>query len=257
VFRTSFESFIDIGFASVYNTYNIRWESSLDYYSNAVAFVWIVIFVIEMISILIIYLKFNEHYSEESIKDSKVIILLENFKDGKKLCMLDHFIFFIRRGILIFILIFAWGNGLIQAYLFLVTCASVLAFKVIVRPFKNAILNVQDILFEIILSMVILLFATFKDPSSELADSGRFMVLGMICFALVISLIVINYTITLITTIKECVERRRAKKLQKYKISDKKLERKNTQSPNYENKSEISEVSEVSHFMFIGLYFFV
>jgi hypothetical protein len=132
---------------------------------------------------------------------------------------------------------------------------SVLVFKVIVRPFKNTILNVQDILFEIILSVVILLFATFKDSSSELADSGRFMVIGMICFALIISLIIINYAITLITTIKECVERRRAKKLQKYKISGKKLEHKKTQLPYFNNKSEISEVSEVSHLMFIELYF--
>lgn len=249
VIRTSFESFLDIGFASAYNTYNIRWENEIDVYSNIVAFVWIALFAFELCSILIIYFNFDKHYSEETIKTSRIKVLLESFKNDRKICILDHFIFLVRRILLILILIFWWNHGFYQAWLFLLVWVLVLASKLILRPYNAPILNVQDILFEAILWTVLVLFITFSTQASELANSGKFLILGIMCFAQIIFLILINYTILAIWTIREIRRKKKAKKMGRYVYTTKKPipDPKNI-VVDFADQSQLSDISGVRSF---------
>jgi len=71
-----------------------------------------------------------------------------------------------------------------------------------VRPFSHAILNVQDVIFELILIAIISIFLSFSGKGSELAESGAYHILGLMCLALMASIIIINYIITVWTMVR-------------------------------------------------------
>ena len=128
-------------------------------------YIWQIILTILLISIFIILFKFNKNYKEKEIKNSRVFILLEEFKDNNKYLMVDHIIFLLRRSFLSILIIFGWGYGLFQGCIFFVICVGVLISKVVLRPFKNSILNVQGVVFESILWIVIGLLASFYNTA--------------------------------------------------------------------------------------------
>jgi hypothetical protein len=164
--------------------------------------------------------------------------------------MLDHLIFLIRRIILIFILIFGWGNGFYQASAFLLVCLFTLAFKLILRPYKETISNVQDVLFEMILWTVLVFFITFSTQASEFANSGKFLGLGIMWFFQIIFLIFINYLISAISFIREFRRRKLAKKMNKYKYTTKKtLPNPKNVVVDFADQSQLSDISGVRCFV--------
>ena len=125
-------------------------------------------------------------------------IFLEEFQDNKKYLMIDHIIFMIRRILLSILIIFVWGNGLIQVCIFIIICALVLISKFIFRPFKSLILNIQSFIFEFILLVILWFFASFSDKSTELSDESGAYSRGVICFILVCSLMLTSFIFTCI-----------------------------------------------------------
>jgi len=90
------------------------WEHDVDYYSNIVAFIWIFISVMIPLLILIVLWNYPKQYTEESLEKARFKVLLEDFKDDKKVNMIDHFIFILRRIGLTLIVVFRWNHGLQQ-----------------------------------------------------------------------------------------------------------------------------------------------
>jgi len=110
--------------------------------------------------------------------------------------MIDHFIFLLRRLLLILLLIFRWKKGLQQTIILFSFWLLVLAWKLIVRPFRKVILNIQDALFEMFLSTIILIYFKFTNESTELSSSGNPHKLGVIWVTLVILMIFINFIVS-------------------------------------------------------------
>ncbi|CAI2364171.1 unnamed protein product [Moneuplotes crassus] len=196
------ELFLDLCFISICHIMNIRWESWLDYYGNSVAFLWCSIITLVIITLPFYYCTFPRKYTAKSIRKFRFKVLMEDFKDNKKICMHESFLFLCRRLALVILTAFGWNHGLLQISIFIAICGILIIFKIIVRPYKSAILNFQDIIFEFILMGISLIFITFTSESTELVTSGRPHLLGMIGFSLVIFLCVFNYIITFIIFVK-------------------------------------------------------
>ena len=159
--RVGFEVYLQFYFASLYNLRNASFEDFAEYFSVIVSIIWQILLVFLLISVFIILFKFKRNYNEEEIKDSRVHILLEEFKDNNKYLIVDHIIFLLRRTFLSILIIFGWGYGLFQGCIFFMICLGVLISKIVLRPFKSSILNVQGVVFEFILWIVIGLLASF------------------------------------------------------------------------------------------------
>ena len=220
VFRVVFEVFLDLLFASAYNTYNMSWNHKLDYYSNIVSFIWLFLLLSAWAVTLVFYFWVK---ARQMNKSSKMKILFEDFKEGNKSVILDSFVFFMRRAALVAILIFGHNHGFIQALLFLIVWVGVLVFKVVVRPFEKSLLNFQDIVFELILIAILGIFITFKNESTELANSGRPKKLGTISFILVIMIILVNYITFIVVEIKSWREKRKKKNIIGIKVRSTKI----------------------------------
>ena len=118
IIRTLLEVFIDVFFASLYNTVTMTWNNSMNIYSNVVGFCWIVIFTLFIIVICIAIIKFPSEYDEKVVESHKFGTLAEDLKESKKICMVDTLIFLLRRIIISFIIIFGWNHGFIQVIWF-------------------------------------------------------------------------------------------------------------------------------------------
>ncbi|CAI2359932.1 unnamed protein product [Moneuplotes crassus] len=190
VYRIAFELFLDICFASLYNIYNLQWVNYIDYYSNIVSFIWIFLFSLILLSIPFLYCWIPKNYDKEN---GRFKVFFEDFKHSHKVYMLDHFIFLLRRLSLILVLIMRWNHGIQQIGIFLIACVIVVLWKIIARPFKSAILNFQDSLFEIFLTCIILMYFKFTNSDDELASSGANHWIGLACAFLVLTMIIINF----------------------------------------------------------------
>jgi len=120
IFRVGFELYLPLFFASVYNLKNMKWDSGIDTYSNTVAFVWIILLIVMPLSVIFVCHYFPNKYSEDTVENSKFMVLLQDFKDNKKHLMFEHFIFMLRRIGLTLIVVFRWKHGLQQTIMFLV-----------------------------------------------------------------------------------------------------------------------------------------
>ena len=209
--RIGFEFYLQFYFASLYNLRNASFEDTAEVYSIIVSIVWQILLLTLLFSVVVVLFKFKKKYREEGIKESRVRILLEDFKDNKKIVMLDHVIFMLRRIFLSYLIIFGWGYGLTQAIIFLVVCILVLISKLILRPYKSSILNVQSIAFEFILCAVLWILCTFWDKSTEFSDSGSANTRGMACFGLVWSIMIISYIFTFILFVSYWCKRKKQK----------------------------------------------
>ena len=177
IYRVAFELFLDVGFASVYHIYNMKWENNIDTYSNVVAFLWVFMLTIILVSIPVLYLCCSKRINP---KRGRLTVLFEDLKSGSKILMLDHFIFVLRRAALIFSIIMKWNHGLQQNIIFLSASFLVVVWKLGMKPFNRTLLNFQDSLFEIFVTVIMLIYFSFKDQDSELASKGRSNILGII-----------------------------------------------------------------------------
>ncbi|CAI2369448.1 unnamed protein product [Moneuplotes crassus] len=193
VYRIAFELFLDICFASLYSIYNMKWDNYIDYYSNIVSFIWACIFSSVLISIPFVYFWMPKNYDKDS---GRFKVFFEDFKHNHKVYMLDHFIFLLRRLVLILVLIFRWNHGIQQAGIFLFACFIVIIWKILVRPFKDVILNFQDIVFEFLLALVILMYFKFTNSEDELTSSGINHIVGLVLCTIVLIMILINFGVT-------------------------------------------------------------
>ena len=195
VIRIAFEIFLDVGFSCVYNIYNMRWQNGVDIYSNIVSLIWVTLFLFLISSIPVLYY-FTDKINAEA---GRFKILFEDFKTTKKIYMLDHLVFLLKRTVLILVIVFQWNHGLDQSIYFLVTWIWVLIWKIIIRPFEKTVLNIQDIIFELIMTVILSIYITFDNKSTELSESGRTHVLGVIWVVLMVSVIIINLIVTFLT----------------------------------------------------------
>ena len=118
IIRIGFEFYLQFYFASLYNLRNFSFKDATEYYSITVSVVWQVLLLVLLLSTTIVLCKFKSKYKQEGLKDSRVRILLEDFKDNNKYLMVDHIIFMIRRILLSHIIVFGWSMGLYQVGVF-------------------------------------------------------------------------------------------------------------------------------------------
>ncbi|CAI2372733.1 unnamed protein product [Moneuplotes crassus] len=196
ILRVTFEVYLPLSFASIYNLYDMRLESNLDYSSQALSAFFLLIFLIVPIIILVIFCccKVTRY---QKLKGS-FNIFFKDLKMNRKLVMMDHFLFIIRRLALSLLLIFRWKFGFQQVCIFIAICLLVLLWKIIIRPFQSKLLNFQDILFELFLLTIIILYLNFNSESSELSTEGLPHISGSICVALIIIMVLTNYVVSII-----------------------------------------------------------
>ena len=146
---------------------------------------------------------------------NRLKMLMEDFKPDKRYLMLDHFIFMLRRAVLISVIVFGWNHGFMQVSIFSIACIGVLVWKIVARPFESVLLNIQDIIFELFISVIIVIFISFSGKSTELAKSGPAHIAGMICFAIIIFLTLLSFIFSTCLFIQKCREKRRQSKVEK------------------------------------------
>ena len=192
IYRISFEIFLDVGFASLYNIENLQWENYVDVYSNSVAFFWALFLAIILLSIPILYWFFSEKLDSEN---GRFKVLFKDYKMGNTY-ILDHFIFMLRRVGLSCLLIFGWKHGFIQTIIFLSMWIFVFIWKITIKPFNRTVLNVQIWIFEFFLMLIVTTYLGFQSKSAEFSKKGIANILGFIWVALVLSMILINIFVT-------------------------------------------------------------
>ncbi|CAI2381355.1 unnamed protein product [Moneuplotes crassus] len=191
--RIIFEVFLDVCFASIYNIYDLQWQTYLDYYSNIVALFWLFIFAITLLSLPIIY--FCTPSNRPKVHP-RVKVLFEDFKPSSRFYMLDHVVFMLRRLLFVGTIIFGWNHGILQASILSVSSVGVLTWKIVVRPYKRAVVNFQEALFEASFTIISLIYLRFTKENDELSDSRSTHIFGIVCVILVFKMILINIIVT-------------------------------------------------------------
>ena len=142
----------------------------------------------------------NKEVNEEYINKSKIKVLYENLKTNKS-GMTSHLVFNICRILLVTIVLSLHQKGVLQINLFMIVIIGVLAFKIVFKPFKTKLMNIQDIIGYFLIFCILLAYYNLIDKSTELATSGRGYIVGVICLTLIATLIFYFYVFLLIALI--------------------------------------------------------
>ena len=194
IIRFGFEFFLQLFFACCYNLYVFNNVDIAEKISTSISIIWLIILIILMVVVVSFMVSFRSNYTSEGIKKSRLRILLENYKENKKYLIVDHIAFILRRVFLSFLIIFGWGHGLVQDLIFIGICLAVLGMKLLLRPFRYILLNIQEAIFEIVLLIVLAIFASFNEKATLLSTTGAPHSLGIVWFSLVCFLMIINVT---------------------------------------------------------------
>ena len=226
--RVLFEGYLVLFFAALYNTYSMTFDNATDYYANFVGFFWILI----LVALLVFVACFMA--SKQAWATDKFDMLTKEFKVGKRVLILDHIMFMARRILLSLIIVFGWNHGLIQTsiYIYFLICLNnssifllwtiwIAITKALMRPYKNVILNIQDMLMEAITVMILSIFLWFCDPNDNFSTSFKANMLGWTLFALIVVIIAINYWFFLVISINKCIENRKKKRKMMYTVQPK------------------------------------
>lgn len=65
--------------------------------------------------------------------------------------------------------------------------------KLLVRPYKNATKNIQDVMSELVLIVILLIFTKYVSEDTKFATSGSAFTYGQICIALIFWIMICNY----------------------------------------------------------------
>ena len=143
--RIGFEIYIELLFCSSFNIFNISFDNSYDTTSSVVASIWLTLIVIFTVTIVTIIIFANKEVDDEYIKKSKIKVIYENLKKNKS-SMASHLVFIIWRILLVIIALSLHNKGVLQIALFTIVIISMLAFKIIFKPLRTKLMNVQDII---------------------------------------------------------------------------------------------------------------
>ncbi|CAI2384272.1 unnamed protein product [Moneuplotes crassus] len=195
ILRVIFEVYLPLSFASIYNTYDMKLENYIDYFSHAVSIFFIIIFVLVLAIIPIIL--WCRKVSKTQQESGRIRILFKDLKNDKKIVVLDNFFLLLRKLSLSLLLIFGWNHGIVQISIMITIGFLIVLWKIIVRPYQSKLLNFQDILFESLLLSILVLYLNFCSKSSELSTSGFSHICGFICLVLIVWMTIMNYTIAI------------------------------------------------------------
>lgn len=195
--RVCFEIYLDVFFGACYNIYNIRIKNGLDVYSIIVSIIWLILLFALLGYIIYVIVKADPDNLKDSILKYRAKVLLEEMKEDNKYNMLEHVFFILQRMILILLVIFLWGHGLAQVFIFGMTWVFRMIFKIYKRPYLRISKNIQEIWYEVWLLVISFIFMAFYDPDTEFVTTGTPYVLGIICWILLVFVVILNYTFTI------------------------------------------------------------
>ena len=216
--RIGFEIYIELLFCSSFNIYNISFKNSYDTTSSVVASIWFTLIVIFTVTIVTIIIFANKEVDDEYIKKSKIKVIYENLKKSKS-SMTSHLVFIIWRVLLVIIVLSLHNKGVLQIALFTIVIISMLAFKIIFKPLRTKLMNVQDIIGDFLIFSLWISYFNLMDESTEFATSGKGHIIGLIWLAIIATMILYFYIFLIIASIFSCL---RKKKNNNAKISQKK-----------------------------------
>lgn len=185
VIRTTFEVYLEVFFAAVLNLNDRGLANSTQVYSAVVAVLWFVLLNVVLLVVAGAWCWFPKDYTQESVSGSRLAVLLRDFKDGKRACLLEHVLFILRRQLLVYLIVFGWQHGLLQIISFVIVSVITLLAKIWVRPYKSVLIGAQDIVFEALLCTVLVISIAFGSRSSEMVKLGAYHTLGVACFSIV------------------------------------------------------------------------
>ena len=91
------------------------------------------------------------------------------------------------------VIILCRHSGLIQSLSFNAMSIWILIYLIVARPYLSKVTNIQETLYELIIIIIVFIFLSYTNKSTEFANSGFPSFLGWIWIGLVISTIIINY----------------------------------------------------------------
>jgi len=179
--RLAFVFFLNILFCSIYHLYKLYYCSFVNNYANTVAYIWIIVFSVLLISLVcqLKLLKPRINEEEESISQ-KFSILQIDFRPESKIGTISWLFFILRRTAWVLILVMLWKHGIEQLQIIIGISLLLLLFKLKFREYENILMNIQDIVYEVTLIVMAVLFFNFTKKNSELSTKGRGYIFGII-----------------------------------------------------------------------------
>ena len=218
VIRFGLEVFIDIVFSAVFNLKSMTFKNSTDDYSDIVAIIWLVLMSILYLVVILVFLVARPGYSDEKVNHSRYGVLLKDLKSNStgncitnchflkkfNLCLFDGVLFLSRRIVIVFVVLFVSGSGLLQLSIVLACCILIVTMKLLVRPYQAVTKNIQDVMSEFVLIWIVWIFSKFNSESSKFATAGSNWIFGKIWIYLIFWIVWWNYICLSIQVISFC-----------------------------------------------------
>ena len=179
VIRTCMEIYIDVFFSCVYNIYEMTNRNWVDMYSNVVSIFWLAICLIFFCFITWVALYGKRNFEKPEKWQKMFSTLLSDVKKSSA-ALLEHVFYLVRRISLVLLVIFGQGNGILQLSLYLAVSILFIVYKVVVRPYKLTANMVHDIVSELILVAIVLLFFRYLKEDTKLVSKGEPEIIGRI-----------------------------------------------------------------------------
>ena len=187
ILRISLEVFLDLTFWWGLNLWALTFKNFTDTYSSWVTLfciLWSIVFCF----LILWYSLCNLHF----LNTKHFEILREELKMNKS-SKLYFLLFICKRILLIWLIILCRHSGLIQSLSFNAMSIWILIYFIVARPYLSKVTNIQETLYELIIIIIVFIFLSYTNQSTEFANSGFPSFLGWIWIGLVISTIIINY----------------------------------------------------------------
>ena len=221
ILRFFFEISLPILFAWIYNLANAKWDNGIYLYSSIISCIWAILFLLLIILIIFKYNLHSNQYLEEVEGKKKLGIFVKDFKDNYKISILDHLVFILRRIIFWLLLVFAQNHGLVQLIIMTCLCSGVLIWKIIIRPYKCMRTNFFNVIFEMFLWTILVIFFQFKDSKTKNTQKGFPNQLGYICIGLVFVILALGFMLNLYDWISSCFKRKEKRSELVFKVGPK------------------------------------
>ena len=210
--RIGLELFLEVFVLSLLNIRYIKFESGWQYLSTIVASLLLLC----LITFFVWTTKFSCSAFAHLYNHQQFYALLGEYKNENLPQVMFNTYFMLRRMLYAFIIVFLSEYPTSQAFCFMIICLPILAYHLVMNPYKETVINVMMNINESMLVTIGVFFFIFAEPDT---NTDRVMLLGWAVIGLVILVMIFNVLVLwiqkIILIVSDCKKNRRQKKMLK------------------------------------------
>lgn len=198
--RLGFELYLEIVYGCLLNLSSFTAYNPTEVYSCVVTCIWLVLMAI--FTLIVFGLAFyNQRLIRKQIRWSERVVSLTDELRDSKWSMGEHVLFLFRRALLAVLVIYIQIAGWAQLLIFILMSLILIAFKLIMKPYKSQSRLIQDVIMEMLIWTIALLFFSFMYKETELTSEGYGAIFGYICIALIVSIVIWYYVCLIVNSV--------------------------------------------------------